>query len=399
MLWLAGEIVHYRSDLREEERLTVSAVALLETLPAGDELLGAYQWSALVHARRARPAQALEFCRRVLELAPADSYFRLLGLTWRGWARALLFDPACLEDDREAIRLGRQYGHVSLASALSQGAERFWLIEGPKAALAAYRESHELHTRRGDSQAWIPAAASLAPMFDLGLWDETLATASEWRHQAEAAGCLAYLEPPRAAVLCWRGALDAARRVLDPVLPQARKGVLEALVPTLAAAVTVSAANGNPAEILALIQEYEDALAAAAPASWYWGGSYLADVVRACLAVGELDRAQRLAATAEPALWRHQLELQSAKAVIAEATGDPAALQLYTQAAAGWQAYGHVLERGLALLGLGRCRERADNPAASLPLLASRAAFGRLGAITLLAEADSWLGDSRRRTS
>jgi hypothetical protein len=193
--------------------------------------------------------------------------------------------------------------------------------------------------------------------------------------------------------------LDAARRVLDPVLPQARKGVLEALVPTLAAAVTVSAANGNPAEILALIQEYEDALAAAAPASWYWGGSYLADVVRACLAVGELDRAQRLAATAEPALWRHQLELQSAKAVIAEATGDPAALQLYTQAAAGWQAYGHVLERGLALLGLGRCRERADNPAASLPLLASRAAFGRLGAITLLAEADSWLGDSRRRTS
>jgi predicted ATPase/class 3 adenylate cyclase len=391
LLWLGSEIAQFRDPI-EEERLTASAVALLETLPASDELLQACHYMAFIHVQRARPAQALDQCRRVLELAPADSNSRMLALIWRAWARAMLGDTACAEDDREAIRLARRHGLGDLANALCQVGDRLWRMEGPEAALAAYRESRELRVRRGSRGVVTSVVASLAPMFDLGRWDEMQATASQYRQHASARGFIEYLEPYHAAVLCWRAALTEAHQFLDPVLPAARKGLLEAVVPALATAVTLSVADGDTAEALRLVEEYENVLAPEAPASGYWGWCYLADIVRACIALGEIERARRLAGTAEPALRRHQLEVQSAKAAIAEATGDPAAGQLYTQAAAGWQEYGHVLEHGLALLGLGRCRQRAGHPEASAPLLAARAVFAELGAVEPLAEADRWLG-------
>jgi hypothetical protein len=139
-----------------------------------------------------------------------------------------------------------------------------------------------------------------------------------------------------------------------------------------------------------------DCLAPAAPASWHWGGCYLADIVRDCIALGEIGHAQRLVkAAAPPALWRQELETQSAMAAIAEATGDPAAEELYARAETGWHKYGHVLEHGLAMLGLGRCRRQAGNPQAAAPLLAARAVFTELGAVRPAAEADSWLSGRR----
>jgi hypothetical protein len=193
--------------------------------------------------------------------------------------------------------------------------------------------------------------------------------------------------------------LAAAHHCLDPVLPLARKMALQELVPALAVAAALCAADGDARQALRFVEEYERALSPAAPASWYWGGWYLADIVRVCAALGELERAQRLVGAAEPALWRHQLEMRSAKAAIAEAAGDPGADLLYTEAASGWQAYGHQLERGLALLGLGRCRLRAGHSGASESLLAARIVFAELGAAMPLTEADRWLGNHMRRTS
>jgi hypothetical protein len=230
-------------------------------------------------------------------------------------------------------------------------------------------------------------------MFDLGLWDDLLATAGDLRPQLEAGlgGYLAVVESYRAAVECWRGALDQAHQFFDQVLPQARKMALQDLVPALAAAVTLSAARGDAPETLRLAEEYEHALSSA-PAGWYWGWSYVADIARACAALGDLERARRLTGAAEPALWRHRLEMQSARAAVAEAAGAPAADQLYTDAAAGWHGYGHVLEHGLALLGLGRCQKRAGHPDAPASLLAARNVFARLRAVQPLAETESWLG-------
>jgi hypothetical protein len=246
------------------------------------------------------------------------------------------------------------------------------------------------------------AVNSLEVLFDLGQWDDVLAMASELRPQLDSEftrDLLPHLEYCRAHVLCWQGKLAEAHQFLDPTLPQARKLALQDLLPSLAVAVTLAMATGSGPDALRLIEEYERSLAPTAPASWYWGWSYLTSIVRACAALGEPERAQRLVGAAEPKLWRHRLQTLTARAILAEATGDAAAEQLYAAAADGWQEYGHKLERGLALLGLGRCRQRAGHPGAAEPLLTARAVFGQLGAARPLAEADTRLSESLRRTS
>ena len=401
MLWLAA-LTDDRGDQAEGERLTASALALLEQLSPDDDLLLAYYMAAYGHARAGRPAEALVLCHRVLDLAPANSQWKAATLDVRAWARAMLGDPAGAEEARdEAIRLARRYSPLYLAALLANAAEQFWLTDGPGAALAALQESREVALRQGNRGLLVRSAAFLAPVFDLGRWDEVVATADEWRPRLDAGhgrGHLVVMEPSCAAVLCWRGALAEAHQYLDPVLPLARTMALQDFLPALAAAVTLSVADGNPQQALSLIEEYEQAVSRA-PASWYWGGLHLAGIIRACAALGQLDHAQRLAGPARPMLRRHQLEMESARAAIAEAAGDPAADKLYAEAAAGWQQYGHVLEHGLALLGLGRCRQRAGHPDTSAPLLAARTVFTDLGAAMPLADADRWLGDQIRRTS
>jgi class 3 adenylate cyclase/tetratricopeptide (TPR) repeat protein len=401
MLWLAA-LADDRGDQAEADRLTASALALLERLPPGDDLPLAYYMAAFTQARAARPAEALALCHQALELAPAESQWKADTLNVRGWARAMLGDLAGAGDAREAIRLARQHSPLQLAVVLANAAEQFWLTDGPEAALATLRESREVALRQGNRGWLVRSAAFLAPLFDLGRWDEVLTTASEWRPQLDAGpgrGHLLVMEPPCAAVLCWRGAPAEAHQYLDPVLPLARKRALQDLVPALAAAVTLCVADGNAQQALSLIEEYEQAVSRAAPASWYWGGQHLAGIVRACATLGQLEQARRLAGAAGPTLWRHRLEMQSAQATIAETAGDPAADQLYAEAAAGWHQYGHVLEHGLALLGLGRCQQRTGHPDASAHLLAARAAFAELGAAMPLAEADRRLSDHMKRTS
>ena len=73
-------------------------------------------------------------------------------------------------------------------------------------------------------------------------------------------------------------------------------------------------------------------------------------------------------------------ELASAKAIVAESRGrkDEAA-SLYAEAASGWLAWGSVIGRGYALLGLGRCA--GDEQA----LREGDEIFERLGAVPFTA--------------
>ena len=57
----------------------------------------------------------------------------------------------------------------------------------------------------------------------------------------------------------------------------------------------------------------------------------------------------------------------------------------------GWEAYGHLAEHGLALLGAGRCLRRLGRPEAAARLRAARAVFERLRAGPLREEAGAWL--------
>jgi hypothetical protein len=79
--------------------------------------------------------------------------------------------------------------------------------------------------------------------------------------------------------------------------------------------------------------------------------------------------------------------------------GDEAAdVVLYEQAANGWEAYGNALERGQALLGLGRCLRPLGRPEAGSRLREARAVLGDLGCRQLVAETDGWLQQDTAQT-
>jgi tetratricopeptide (TPR) repeat protein len=396
-----AKLAEYRGQLAERYDLSAAAFALAEGLPPGhDAQLAAYTWEASIKDVSARPDEALALCNWALDRAPPGSRWTTDLLIHRAFARYQLDDPAGAEDAAEAVRLARQHAPHRLPWVLGNAAEVLWYVKGPEAAMAAHQESREAALRRGKlataaAYTWL----SLSVMFDLGSWDEVLAAASTARTQPDVGGLTGQSAVPLAAVLTWRGALAEARQILDPVLADAREAELQTALPALAAGVTLCAADRRAAEAIRLIEDYEQKVMSSAPASWLWGWCYLADIVRACIAVGEPDRARRLIGTAEPALWRNQLQVHSARAALAEGIGDSAAGQLYAQAAAGWQQYGHLLEHGLALLGAGRCRHRAGDRGASGPLRAARATFTKLRAVTPLAEADSWLASQETRTA
>lgn len=118
------------------------------------------------------------------------------------------------------------------------------------------------------------------------------------------------------------------------------------------------------------------------------------------MAAGDLDRATALVGDAQPTILRNRLSVLAARAVLAEARGEHNdAATRYAKAADGWEAYGHVLEHGQALLGLGRCRLSLGEPDTEQTLAGARRLFARLRAAPLLAETDRLLGQTVAQTS
>jgi hypothetical protein len=76
------------------------------------------------------------------------------------------------------------------------------------------------------------------------------------------------------------------------------------------------------------------------------------------------------------------------------------AADLYREAAERWAEFGHVPERGQALLGLGRCLTATGGSAEAVtPLRDAREIFSSLGARPLLDEADAWLAKATALSS
>jgi class 3 adenylate cyclase/tetratricopeptide (TPR) repeat protein len=396
-----------RGGTAEAGRLLDRAISLLEQAPPGDALAEAYATSGMFHAIAGHPEQALAAASKVLAAGQPAPKLRTRALLARGMARVTLGNAGGIEDAREAVRVARSLEMpVALANVLGNLAELEWLIEGPATALATYRECWDVAQTHGGlldgTDFW---SESLRPLLDLGEWDELLARAQQLRPALQAQGAsyiLAQVEPYRAAVLLWRGATAAARGMIEDVLPTARQiADLQVLVPALAVAALAGQASGSQPAALALAAEYEAAVRARpGQAGWHWGWWFLADLVRVCVTAGELDRAAALIGDAQPAVLRHQLSVLTARAVLAEAQGDLRdAAARYAEAADSWQAYGHVLEHGQALLGLGRCRLTLTEPGTEQALTQARQLFARLQAAPLLAETDRWLGQALAQTS
>jgi hypothetical protein len=97
---------------------------------------------------------------------------------------------------------------------------------------------------------------------------------------------------------------------------------------------------------------------------------------------------------------RRHCHLETGRAVLLEARGElQAASALYAKAAEGWTELRHVLECGLALLGLGRCEVGLGRAGeARAPLAEARDVFVGLGARPL-DETDALLEEATARAS
>src|SRR5215217_1972574 len=357
VLWNQG-------DTRGANAALTEAIELLEREPPGPELVSAYVSMAGDRAVAGHAGEALDWANKGLALADdlgGLPRVRARALDARGMARCDLGDfDGGMADLREGLALGQELGSgYDTAVLYNNLAEPVWIDEGPAAAMEVCEEGVDFAERRGLSEAamWL-RASTLGPLLDLGRWDEAVTLADEaiaWdlAHGGDylAIGCRRYV----ILILTWQGDLIAARDLSSRVLPRAREiDDLQQLVPALVNAALVAQATGDPLAALALVEEAAELTAGRAGGRRFLG-QYLADMVRVA-AVPAPALAKSLLDDADATATRYRLAATTAQAVLAESTGDPErAATLYTEAAAGWSAYGQVLEHVLALLGQGRC--------------------------------------------
>jgi class 3 adenylate cyclase/tetratricopeptide (TPR) repeat protein len=390
-----------QGDTRGAREALVEGIEVLEREPPSPELCSLYAQMAVDRVMSGHDEEALGWAEKALALADGLGGLpevRLRALDARGMARCDLGDLGGVEDLRAALALGLEVGAgYDTAVIYNNLAEPLWLAEGPAVAMAVCQEGIEFAERRGLAEGVIWLQTSVTSLlFDLGRWDEALAAsdqviASDRAHGGDyaAVGAQRYA----ALIHVWRGELGAARELLGQVLPKAREiGDLQQLIPTLVLVALVEYAGGDQAAALALVQEVGRITGDHAGGRWY-RGQHLPDLVRLCARAAPA-LARELVEHGRVDVTRHRVAMGTAMAVLAETAGDlEEAAVLYAEAAAGWSAYGHVLEHGLALLGGGRCLLRLGRAAeAASNLQAADDIFSGLRARPQADEASSLLG-------
>jgi tetratricopeptide (TPR) repeat protein len=385
-----------RGDTRQAQSLLSDAVALLEREPAGPERVLAYTHVARDHMFSGCYRESLEWAEKAIAVAEELGIegHAMRALQSRGWCRCELGDLDGVDDLREALRIGLEFGLADeTAVAYINLGNWLWQEEGPTSALETFREGIDFDSRRGLTfRAMWTRAESTWPLFDLGEWDELLHITDEvagWERQHGGVQVGLRALPYKAAVLVHRGRLDEASSLQERFLPPARAiGDPDVLTPALAVSALIAHAAERPAAAIEFIEELEmgtrDHLLDR--------HLHVTDAMRISAAAGRLDLGQRFLEDAAFAA-RPRCSLLAARAGAVEGHGElELAAELYAEAASRWEEYGHVLERGYALLGAGRCLARLGRWAeASARLGEARAVFAALHAGALAAEAERWL--------
>jgi hypothetical protein len=278
-----------------------------------------------------------------------------------------------------------------------------WAVEGPATALETRQAGIEFAERRGLAQIamWL-RLGTLVPLFDLGSWDELLQVSDQiiqWDRAGGGHYATALAELTQAHVLLIRGELQAAASLSDEFLGYARDvGDAQALIPAVATVALIHQAQGRLPDAVRMVKEFD--WAARGLGAGMYRGQYLPDVTRVCVAAKDLALAQDLLERTKAVGARSQHGLQTGWAVVTEARGDfMEAARLYDEVARRWAEYGHVLEHGQALFGVGRNMLRVGEPDAAGELDNAHAVFGRLSARPLMAEVDAWLARARTGSS
>jgi len=389
-----GSVSFKRGDPRWSE-LAAEAVALLEPLPPGPELVGALTAVAAAETLSGRSESGVRFAERALALAEElglDRSARALG--YRGLARSQLGDPGGLEDMREAIALATEAGqgrevallHNNLGEALS-------MFEGPVASLEVLRAGIAFAQARGVAVLVnFTTASTLNPLFDGGELDEALEVAADLAERLENEDVLALLNvrSAQARVLTLRGQAAQVAGSLDWLESTSRvAGAIDSLI-GLEASALARAGLGQDDRAAALLVETE-ATPGARENAYY--AAFLPAMVRTALAIGDRRLAERLVDGVEPRNPYAEHVLVAANAALAEDRGDiQVASDAYAEAADRWERFGVVPEHAFALLGQGRCLAGLARPTEATHVLRrAREVFDALGAAPALAETDALL--------
>ena len=372
------------------------ALALLEPLPPGPELVGALTELAAVKFLTLSHEAAVGYAERALALAEElglDRPARALG--FRGAARADLGDPGGLEDMREAIVLATQAGQGHETAVLHNNLGiALWGFEGPGAALELLRAGVALAQARGQAERVnFSTANTLGALFEIGDLDGALEVAADFAERLEDEDVMVFLEVRalQARILALRGQTAQLSDWLDP-LESGSRGTEDPqlVVSGLLASALARAGLGQDEAAAALLAEVEatydvrDFL------------NYPADLpamVRTALGIGNRELAERLVSRLEPRYPYAEHALAAANAALAEARGDlEDAAQAYAEAADRWERFGVVPEQAFALLGRGRCLVALARPSEAVHVLRqAHSIFRALGAAPALAETEDWL--------
>ena len=377
LMWGLGNVSRSQS-------LSFEAIALLERQLAGPELVSAYGSAASRSAIAGRFADAIALIEKGLPLARELGVADVTALlNARASVAGYQADRACLDYLNEAIELGLRLGlGRSTAVSMNNLGDAIAYFIGLREARAQWDKVIEFSRGRGlrEAEMW-QRSERLRPLYHLGEWDELRREADaigswEERYGGGQLGVLARIH--LAQVLVHRGAVSDATANVEALLPKAREsGDPQVLVPGLACAALVAATLGDDARALEHVAELEE-LTRGSPT---WREYCLVWPARIAIAAGEPELGAAFLDDVEhDAAWNVCARL-TAHAMLAEETeqSDEAA-RLYREAAERWDAYGSVVERGYALLGLGRCGDVKAQ-------VEGQAIFAALGASPVVAKA------------
>jgi class 3 adenylate cyclase/tetratricopeptide (TPR) repeat protein len=392
VLWNLGDPVGSRARLAD-------AVAILEREPPGPQLAHAYNELAAHRLDAGDFADAVALATRSFELAErtgaTDQVVRARG--YLGIARCSAGDAGGVDDLRAALDLALRAGLTYNAGAWYANLGNSQGDFDPAAGLATFTEGIAFARRRGLTELamWMRGGA-LERLFELGRWDELLREAPEiaaW-YLANGPGSFIFLatDIQTARVLVHRGRVGTARELAARCLAVPDAPYMDRLM-IFAVAALVELAAGDSDAAAGLAGQFADAVEGRPR----WGRArFLPDLVRVTVAAGRPELAGRLLAGFEPEATPAGPERRAvltATAVLLAERDPGAAADLFAEVARDWEAAGHTLEHGRALLGLGACLHRAGRGGeAGPPLARARELFASLGCLPLVAEAETWIG-------
>jgi len=372
-----------RGETELSRDVSYRSVEILSRHP-GPELVRAYGSTALSEAIAGRLDEADELLTAGLSAADelgVENIGTLLHA--RASVRGYRGDHRCVDDVRAArdigLRLGLGRDTAISMNNLADG--EAWYV-----SLLAARETWEqaiaFSIERGlTGPAMWQRGERLRCLYHGGEWDAALAESTEvltWELKTGAGPLEVYARLPMAGIAVHRGDLDAAKAHVAALVAAARRsGDPQVLFPGLSMAALVASAAGDVQSAVGYLEELE--LETRQQSAWR---SYCrVEPLRVAVALMRIDLGEAFLGEAPANAGWDACAYPTARAMLAEARGDRGqAGDSYRHAAALWGEYGSLLERGYALLGLGRC---GDAEAAR----EAHVIFSALGARPVLAQA------------